>query len=123
MKEFAISLILMLLFVMSANAQKVKAMTGTVAKTVGGGRWTGIVIKVGDKKYGIQMSYEPSAGDETRGERGWQVKSVGNFDDGREVRVFYTKIDCTVAYEANVPCWLKATKLVEVRQAKPSKNR
>ncbi len=123
MKKFAICLILMLLFVVSANAQKVKAMTGTVAKTVGGGRWTGIVIKVGNKTYGIQMSSEPSAGDEMRGERGWQVKTVGNFDNGREVRVFYTRIDCTFAYEANVPCWLKATKIVEIKSARPLKNR
>lgn len=123
MKILAICLMLISILVGDVKAQRVKSMSGTVIKTVVGGRWTGIVIRVGNKTFGVQTSYEPSAGDETRGEKSWEIKSVGSFDQGRSVQVFYTKIDCTFAYEDGVPCWLKATRIVEMKRSNDSKKR
>ena len=121
MKKTLICLALMVLFTSFANAQKVRTMTGTVVRIVHGGRWSGLIIKVGQKNYGIQTSYEPSAGDESRGEKGWEIKTVGNvYDAGRTVQVFYTKVDNTFDYD-DVKTWLTATKIVEVKKSKSKK--
>jgi hypothetical protein len=101
-------------FAAPSQAQS-KAMVGTVVKTIVGGRWSGIVIQVGNKRYGAQTSYEPSAGDEARGEKSWQARTVGTVDEGHRVEVYYTKMDCSHAYEEGVPCWLTATRVVELK--------
>jgi len=114
MKKTMSCLILMFLFSGFANAQTAKTMTGTVVRVIHGGRWSGLIIKVGKKDYGIQTSYEPSAGDESRGGKGWEIEAVGNvWQAGRKVQVFYTEVTSN-DYDG-VKSWLKATKIVEVK--------
>jgi hypothetical protein len=116
MKRILTSFLAVLVVTSLANAQT-KAMSGTVITTVVGAQWSGIVIQVANKKYGVQTSYEPSAGDEARGERGWHARTVGNVNEGHRVEVYYTKMDCSHAYEEGVPCWLTATRVVELKQS------
>lgn len=115
MKRLFTLLLIACAFPVASQAQS-KTMAGSVVKTIVGGRWSGIVIQVGNKRYGVQTSYEPSAGDEARGERSWRVRTVGILDEGHRVEVYYTKIDCSHAYEEGVPCWLTATRIVELKQ-------
>lgn len=126
MKNFVVCLLFMFLFAGFAQAQRVKTMTGTVEKVILSNRWTGIVIKVGDEKYVVQTGFMPSAGEQQRGETSgyWQPKLIGNVDEvGQKVQVFYTKKDCTIELEDNVPCFLKATEIVEVKKTKSSKKK
>ena len=126
MKKFVICLLFTLSFVGFAEAQKVKTITGTVEKVILSNRWTGIVIKVGDEKYVVQTGFMPSAGDQMRGDKvGWSVRLVGNVEEvGRKVQVFYTKKDCTIELEDDVPCFLKANKIIAVKkQSKSSKKK
>ena len=112
----SVMVVLFLVIPNKVEAQKSKTMTGTVVKTISGNKWAGIVIKVGNKKYGIQTDYNYSAGDNARGYRASLPKLVGDVEKvGRKVRIYYTKIDCSFAYEDNVPCWLKASKIVGIK--------
>lgn len=118
--KVVICLAFVLIFGSFVQAQKIKTMTGTAIKTVEGGRWTGIIIKVGNKKYGVQTSYEPSAGDESRGEKSWQVKTVGTIEVGRNVQIYYTKVDNTFDYEG-VNSWLEARKIIVIKNKRNKK--
>lgn len=64
MKKIATCLLFTLLFTGSVKAQKVKSMTGTVVKTIVTNKWGGIVIKVGNKQYGMETEYFPGVNDE-----------------------------------------------------------
>jgi hypothetical protein len=105
MKRIAICLALVLLFVGFANAQT-KSVVGTVVDyTVGNsGKWAGIDLKVGNKKYFV---YTESANFPN-------PKIVGKVDEvGRTVQVFYTKI---VKGESGYDGELRAIKVVEIKQ-------
>lgn len=115
MKRTAICLVSIFLFAGFVQAQKAKTMTGVIIDNMLSNKWTAIVIKVGDKKYGIQTSRALSAGDIRSGVKGWDIKSVGNtWDKGRRVRVFYTKVDSSFKND-EVNLWLNATKIVEIK--------
>lgn len=116
MRKAAVCLLLTLLFAVPAEAQKVKTMTGTVVKTILSNKWGGIVIKVGNRMYGIETEYFPGVNDEPRSE----PKITGSIEVGRRVQVFYTKIDNTFDYEG-VKSWLQATKIVEVKRTSSPK--
>lgn len=109
MKRIVICLVFVLLFVGVANAQT-KSMTGTVIdRSVGNsGKWAGISIKVGNKKYFV---YTESVDSPT-------PRTVGIIDEvGRVVRVFYTKLVNSPGYDGE----LRATKIVEVKKSKSRK--
>lgn len=124
MKKFVRAVLFVWLVAAAVNAQVERTMSGIIVKTVFGGRWSGIVIALSNKKYGVQTSYEPSAGDEMRGQKGWQLRTLGSIQEGRQVRVYYTGIDCSVnAYGDDIPCVLKATRIEEIEtrmQASPT---
>jgi hypothetical protein len=105
MKGIVLYLVFVLLFIGVANAQT-KRMTGTVVdRQVGNsGKWAGIDIKVGSKKYFV---YTEAVDLPT-------PKTVGKIEVGRVVRVFYTKIVNSPGYDGE----LRATKIVEVRKSK-----
>lgn len=114
MKKIICCLAITFAFALFAQAQKVKTMTGTVVREGHGGRWSFLVIRAGNKDYGIQTTHEPSYGDEQSGVKPWQIKTVGNvYRAGRKVKVFYTRVDTSFDYD-NITSWLKATKIVEV---------
>jgi hypothetical protein len=103
MKRMMICLVFVLLFISAANAQT-KSMTGTVVdRQVGNsGKWAGIVIEVGNRKYFV---YTESVDLPT-------PKTVGRIDEvGRTVQVFYAKIENSPGYDGE----LRATKIVEVK--------
>lgn len=115
MKKIIFCLAITVSVAIFAQAQKVKTVTGTVVRDGHGGRWSFLVIRAGNKSYGIQTSREPSYGDEQSGVKPWQIKTVGNvWRAGRKVKVFYTKVDNSFDYDG-VNLWLKATKIVEVK--------
>ena len=114
MRNATICLAVMVLLSGAVDAKGLRSMMGTVTRTVQGGRWSGLIIRVGSKEYGVQTTYEPSAGDESRGEKPSQLTTVGNCGEGSRVRVFFTNIDCSHAYEEGIPCWVTATKIVEI---------
>ena len=104
MKRIVICLVFVLLFLGFANAQT-NSVTGTVVDyTVGNsGKWAGIDLKVGNKKYFV---YTESANLPT-------PKIVGKVDEvGRTVQVFYTRI---VKGQPGYDGELRATKIVEIK--------
>lgn len=96
------------------NAQPARTVTGTVVKTTVGPRWTGIVISDGNQDYAIETSYQASAGEQLRGETSREVPISGNLSEGRQVTVWYTKMDCSKASQEGA-CWVTATKIVEIQ--------
>jgi len=103
MKRIVICLVFVGLFVGLANAQ-MNSVTGTVVDyTVGNsGKWAGIDLKVGNKKYFV---YTESVNLPT-------PKIAGKVDEvGRTVQVFYTRI---VKGESGYDGELRATKIVEI---------
>jgi hypothetical protein len=106
MKRIVICLFFVGLFVGLANAQT-NSVTGTIVDyTVGNsGKWAGIDLKVGNKKYFV---YTESVNLPT-------PKIVGKVDEvGRTVQVFYTKI---VKGKSGYDGELRATKIVEIKAA------
>jgi hypothetical protein len=116
MKKFLICAAFVFLFGNFASGQN-KSLTGDIVKEILENKWAAIVIDVGGKKYAVQTEFHASFGDEKDGVKSWKVKTIGNISEGRTVQVFYKKIDCTHAYEEGVPCWLDATRIVEVKRA------
>ena len=109
MKRVVSVLFFVLLVVAVADAQT-KTMTGTVVdRQVGNsGKWAGIDIKVGNKKYFV---YTEAVDIPT-------PRTVGTIDEvGRVVRVFYKKIVDSPGYDGE----LKATKIVEVKRSRSRK--
>ncbi len=120
MKKIVIYLTFILLLASFAQAQK--TITGVVVQEISENKWSAIVIKVGNKKYGVQTGFNASAGDLRDGKKMWVLKTNGNIGAGKTVQVFYTKIDTTFDYDG-VKTWLKAIKIVEVKNSKPSKKK
>ena len=111
MKRVVICLVFVGLFVGLANAQT-NSVTGTVVDyTVGNsGKWTGIDLKVGNKKYFV---YTESVNLPT-------PKIVGKVDEaGRTVQVFYTRI---VKGQPGYDGELRATKIVEIKTNSTNQN-
>ena len=103
----------------TVNAQSTNTVTGTVVKRTVGPRWTGIVISDGNQDYGIETSYQASAGEQMRGETGREVPTSGNLSVGRQVTVWYTKMDCSTLVKEGA-CLLTATKIVEIQRRSAS---
>lgn len=106
MTRTVICLVSVLLFAGAVNAQT-RSMIGLVVDRTEGnsGKWVGIDVKVGNKKYFV---YTESIDLPT-------PKIVGKVDEiGRTVQVFYTKI---VKGESGYDGELRATKIVEIKTA------
>lgn len=117
MNKIVISLMYMFLFAGFVQAQR--TITGIVVQEIDTNKWSAIVIKVGNKKYGVQTGFNASAGDLKDGIKPWVLKTSGNIGTGKTVQVFYTKVDNTFDYDG-VNTWLKAIKIVEIKNPKPS---
>jgi hypothetical protein len=110
MKGTLICLVIVLLFVSSANAQT-KTMTGTVVDVEYGNRWASIIVKVGNKKFYIQTSSAASPADPNQ-EVAPTPRIVGKVEEvGRKVQIFYTRIDNSSEFDGEV----RATKIVEIK--------
>jgi hypothetical protein len=125
MKLFQVSFLLLLLFLFVPSvilAQKIKTITGVIVQEISENKWSAIVIKLGAKKYGIQIGFNASVGDNMDGVNGFATKVIGDISKGKTVQVFYTKVDNTFDYDG-VTTWLTATKIVEVKKLKTSKRK
>ncbi len=122
MKKILTCLAFVLLFTGFAQAQKPKTITGIVVQEIFENKWSAIVIKVGNKRYGVQTEFNASAGDLIDGQKPFVVKTNGDISVGKKVQIFYTKIDNTFDYDG-VNTWLTAIKLAEVKNFKPPKKK
>jgi hypothetical protein len=106
MGRIVIAFVFISLVIGVASAQT-KTMRGTVVdRQVGNsGKWAGVVIKVGNKKYFVY----------TEAMHLHNPITVGRIEEvGRQVQVFYTKIVNAPGYDGE----LRATKIIEIKQSK-----